>query len=151
MAADRAIIKGLPMIKVAVLGKNTLDGCDLSAATDLQVITLQAANLNQAIDDIIGLNADVVVLDQDNEDLHADVVCSFLAKHHSRAQTLILTKKIPHFDMLAQTGFSARGYIVPEQRPVLAKAIHAVHDGEAWLPRRLVAEMLDHFAASGSL
>ncbi|MEX1200374.1 MAG: hypothetical protein WEB02_06260 [Methylophaga sp.] len=135
------------MIKVAVLGEDTLAGCDLSAAVDLQVIILSATSLNQAIDDIIGLDADVVVLDQDNEDLHADVVCSFLAKQHSRAQTLIMTRQIPHFDMLAQTGFSARGYIMPEQRPVLAKAIHAVHDGEAWLPRRLVAEMLDHFAA----
>lgn len=136
------------MIKVAVLGEATLAGCDLTTADDLQIITLTASNLNQAIDDIIGLNADVVILDQDNEELHADVVCSFLARQHSKAQTLILTSQNPNFDMLSQTGFSARGYITPNQRPVLNKAIHAVHDGEAWLPRRLVAEMLDHFAAS---
>jgi len=139
------------MIKVAVLGEGTLADCDLSSADDLQIIIINATNLNQAIDDVIGLNADVVVLDQDNEDLHADLVCSFLAKQHSKAQTLILTNQTPNFEMLSQTGFSARGYILPEQRPVLAKAIHAVHDGEAWLPRRLVAEMLDHFATSGSL
>lgn len=151
MASDRTVIKGLSMIKVAVLGEHTLAGCDLAAADDLQIITLTAKNLNQAIDDIIGLNADVVVLDQDNEDLHADVVCSFLAKQHSKAQTLIMTSQNPTFDMLSQTGFSARGYILPAHRPVLAKAIRAVHDGEAWLPRRLVAEMLDHFANSGRL
>ncbi len=148
MATDHSVVKGLPMIKVAVLGENTLAGCDLSAATDLQIITLTATNLNQAIDDIIGLDADVVVLDQDNEDLHADVVCSFLAKQHSKAQTLILTNQTPDFEMLSQTGFSARGYITPNQRNVLNKAIHAVFGGEAWLPRRLVAEMLDHFAGS---
>lgn len=148
MAIDDAIIKGLSMIKVAVLGETTLTGCDLSAADDLQIITLTATNLNQAIDDIIGLDADVVVLDQDNEELHADVVCSFLAKQHSKAQTLILTNQNPDFDMLSQTGFSARGYITPNQRHVLNKAIHAVFDGEAWLPRRLVAEMLNRFAAN---
>lgn len=151
MAADHAIIKGLSMIKVAVLGEDTLAGCDLTAADDLQIITLTASNLNQAIDDIIGLNADVVILDQDNEELHADVVCSFLAKQHSKAHTLILSEHIPDFKMLAQTGFSARGYITPDQRPVLDKAIHAVFNGEAWLPRRLVAEMLDHFASQGHL
>ncbi|MDT8311060.1 MAG: hypothetical protein RQ732_06395, partial [Methylophaga sp.] len=97
------------MIKVAVLGEATLAGCDLTAAEDLQIITLTASNLNQAIDDIIGLNADVVILDQDNEELHADVVCSFLARQHSKAQTLILTSQNPNFDMLSQTGFSARG------------------------------------------
>lgn len=136
------------MIKVAVLGENTLAGCDLTDTDDLQIITLTANNLNQAIDDIIGLNADIVILDQDNEQLHADIVCSFLAKHHSKAQTLILTSQIPDFDMLSQTGFSARGYITPNQRNVLNKAIHAVFDGEAWLPRRLVAEMLNRFAAN---
>lgn len=146
MATDSATVKGLPMIKVAVLGENTLVGFDLTGTEDLEIVTLTASNLNQAIDDIIGLNADVVILDQDNEDLHADVVCSFLAKHHSKAQTLILTSQNPNFNMLSQTGFSARGYITPNQKPVLNKAIHAVHDGEAWLPRRLVAEMLDHFA-----
>lgn len=136
------------MIKVAVLGENTLTGCDLTDTDDLQIITLTASNLNQAIDDIIGLNADIVILDQDNEQLHADIVCSFLAKHHSKAQTLILTNQTPDFDMLSRTGFSARGYITPNQRNVLNKAIHAVHDGEAWLPRRLVAEMLNRFAAN---
>lgn len=135
------------MIKVAVLGETTLAGCDLTEADDLQIVTLTATNLNQALEDIIGLDADVVILDQDNEDLHADVVCSFLAKQHSRAQTLILTSETPDFEMLSQTGFSARGYITPSQRDVLSKAIHAVYDGEAWLPRRLVAEMLDHFAS----
>lgn len=139
------------MIKVAVLGENTLAGCDLTGTDDLQIITLTASNLNQAIDDIIGLNADVVILDQDNDELHADVVCSFLAKQHSKAQTLILITQTPNFKMLAQTGFSARGYITPDQRPILNRAIHAVYDGEAWLPRRLVAEMLDHFASNGRL
>lgn len=148
MAAYYTIVKGLPMIKVAVLGETTLSGCDLTAAEDLQIITLTATSLNQAIDDIIGLNADVVILDQDNEELHADVVCSFLARQHSRAQTLILTSQTPDFDMLSQTGFSARGYITPNQRNLLNKAIHAVFDGEAWLPRRLVAEMLNRFAAN---
>lgn len=148
MAINYPTIKGLSMIKVAVLGENTLTGCDLTTTDDLEIITLTANNLNQAIDDIIGLNADIVILDQDNEELHADIVCSFLAKHHSKSQTLILTSQTPDFDMLSQTGFSARGYITPNQRNVLNKAIHAVFDGEAWLPRRLVAEMLDRFAAN---
>jgi DNA-binding NarL/FixJ family response regulator len=58
----------------------------------------------------------------------------------------VLIENSPDFVMLQSSAFKVRGYISREQRPLLAKAIRVVNDGEAWLPRKLVAEMLDYFS-----
>ena len=50
--------------------------------------------------------------------------------------------------MLENSGFRARGYITPDQHEALAKAVRVVFDGEAWLPRKFVTEMLNRFTAS---
>jgi DNA-binding NarL/FixJ family response regulator len=47
--------------------------------------------------------------------------------------------------MLQQSGFKVRGYITENQLIDIAKAVRVVSEGEAWLPRKLVAEMLNHF------
>ena len=49
--------------------------------------------------------------------------------------------------MLENSGFRQRGYITPDQHFALAKAVRVVFDGEAWLLRKLVTEMLNRYAA----
>lgn len=58
--------------------------CHLTDTEDLQIIPLTVSNLTQAIDDIVCLNADIVILVQDSEQQHADIVGSCLAEHPAK-------------------------------------------------------------------
>ena len=71
-----------------------------------------------------------------------------MAKNYQYARHLILTDKAPTYEMLKNSGFRARGYITSDQHSALAKAVRVVFDGEAWLPRKLVTEMLNRYAAT---
>jgi DNA-binding NarL/FixJ family response regulator len=71
-----------------------------------------------------------------------------LSEAYPTTRCLILTDEQPTFEMLQMSGFRARGYILPEQRSDIVRAVRVVEDGEAWLPRRLVAEMLNRFSTS---
>jgi DNA-binding NarL/FixJ family response regulator len=84
------------------------------------------------------------------EDIDAAMLCHFLSKRYPDAQSLFITDEIPTFEMLQSTGFKARGYITKEQQDKLADAVRVIHDGEAWLPRTLVAEMLNRFSSYSS-
>ncbi|AFJ03421.1 hypothetical protein Q7C_2287 [Methylophaga frappieri] len=138
------------MINVVVVGEATLRGIDLSQDADFQVTIVTATELNHIIAQVTQAQANIVLLDQHHDELHAEVICSLLARQYPASQSLILTDTRPDFAMLARTGFSVRGYLTSDQHALLGKAIRALHSGEAWLPRRLVAEMLNRFAA-GSL
>ena len=85
---------------------------------------------------------------QAEEDIDAAMLCHFLSKRYPTAQSLFIIDEIPTFEMLQDTGFKARGYITSEQQNKLVDAVRVVHDGEAWLPRTLVAEMLNRFSLS---
>ncbi|HAO24258.1 MAG TPA: hypothetical protein DCQ49_03945, partial [Methylophaga sp.] len=103
--------------------------------------------IDSAVLEIKAANTDITVLEQHHDRINTDILCLILATNLPQNQTIILSDQTPDFEQLKATGFRARGYITPSQHDKLVKAIRAVHDGEAWLPRRLVADMLNHFAA----
>lgn len=147
MAAYQHDSQDIRMINVVVLGSSIPSLINLAVHDDLNIIVIEPDTIDDAVLEIKAANTDITVLEQHNDRINTDILCLVLATNYSHNQTIILSDKAPDFDKLKATGFRARGYITPSQHDKLVKAIRAVHDGEAWLPRRLVADMLNHFAA----
>jgi len=135
------------VINVVLVGRTIASLINLAEHDDLKITVIDPETIDTAILAIIAAEADITVLEQNNERINADILCLVLATHYAHNQTIILSDKTPDFDQLKATGFRARGYLTPSQHDKLVKAIRAINDGEAWLPRRLVADMLNHFAA----
>ena len=147
MATYQHDSQDIRMINVVVLGRSIPSLINLADHDDLKITMIQPETIDEAVMEIQAAETDITVLEQHNERINTDILCLVLATSYSHNQTIILAEKSPDFEQLKATGFRARGYITPTQHDKLVKAIRAVHDGEAWLPRRLVADMLNHFAA----
>lgn len=119
----------------------------LEEQSDIWLTDVQPSFLDDVVVQVGPQHPDIFIITQDSEHLNGGILCHFLSKHYPTAQSLILINEDPTFEMLRSTGFKARGYIVKGQQIEIDKAVRAVHSGEAWLPRRLVAEMLNRFEA----
>jgi len=117
----------------------------LEEQADIWLTDVQPSDLDDVVAQVGYQHPDIFIITQDSETINGDILCHFLTKHYPAAQSLILIDEEPTFDMLRNSGFKARGYIVKEQQIDIDKAVRAVHAGEAWLPRKLVAEMLNRF------
>ncbi|HCD03826.1 MAG: hypothetical protein CMH21_04330 [Methylophaga sp.] len=135
------------MINVVVLGLSIPSLINVAGNEDLNITVIDPDTIDSAVLEIKAANTDITVLEQHHDRINTDILCLILATNLPQNQTIILSDQTPDFEQLKATGFRARGYITPSQHDKLVKAIRAVHDGEAWLPRRLVADMLNHFAA----
>lgn len=137
------------MINVVVISNSEIpETKDLQDQWDFQVSTMSAKSIESAVVEAGKFNADIFILDAQDAGINSEMLCHFLNEAYKEAQCLILTEEQPTFEMLQMSGFRVRGYILPEQRKELVRAIRVVDNGEAWLPRRLIAEMLNRFAVS---
>lgn len=134
------------MIRVALVGEAQAMQALLENVPDMQVQRIDGDSINGVVDNLLGTPPDIVVIDKHNARLDAEVLCSFVSRHVPNVSVLLLTDPNPDFSMLQNTGFTARGFVTTDQYGMLEKAVRAIYDGEAWLPRRLVAEMLNRFA-----
>lgn len=149
MVIDCTHVEKLPMIRVGVLGTNTRQACGaLENQSDIHLIDIAIGSLTHIMSGLMDNDIDILVLDHENTEIDHNVVCAFIKQQNLKAKLLVLIQHESDFQLLKKTGFSVRGYISPEQKPLLKKAVLAVNAGEAWLPRKLVAEMLDRFASA---
>ncbi len=140
---------GIRMINVVVVSNSEIAETPiLKGQRDFNVFKMAAANIELAVEEAAKYNADIFLLDSQDAVINSEMLCHFLNEAYPKAQCLILTDQQPTFEMLQMSGFRARGYILPEQRKDIVRAVRVVNDGEAWLPRRLVAEMLNRFSVS---
>jgi DNA-binding NarL/FixJ family response regulator len=152
MAINGHNIASLCMINVVIFSPMSDDVKQvLEDQSDIWLTDVQPAILDDVVALVGSQHPDIFVITQDSEHLNGDILCHFLSKHYPAAQSLILIDEEPTFDMLRNSGFKARGYIVKQQKIDIDKAVRAVHAGEAWLPRKLVAEMLNRFEAQTML
>jgi len=145
MVISRNPIKGLCMINVVLISNDKTVQQRLAAQTDLQLTVLQASTVDETVRLAKQHSPDIIISEQKME--NNDIFCHFLSKTFPSAKNIILVEDFPTFTMLQNSGFKVRGYLTPEQKHLIVKAVRVVHDGEAWLPRKLVAEMLDHYAS----
>ncbi len=149
MAIISTVFKGLFMINVVVISNNpTQDLGRLSQNEDMQIAKVLPTTLEDIIEQVGDQQPDIIIIADSTPRGSRDKLCHFLGKHYHQTRNLVLTELTPTFEMLENSGFRARGYITPDQHKSLAKAVRVVFDGEAWLPRSLVTEMLDRFTNS---
>lgn len=146
MAITFNYITSVRMINVIIVSPiSELVTSLLEKQADILVTVVQPSTIEEVVEQIGDNHPDIFIITQNSETINGDILCHFLSKHYASAQSLILINEQPTFEMLRNSGFKARGYIVKEQHSEIDKAVRAVHAGEAWLPRRLVAEMLNRF------
>lgn len=132
------------MIKVVIVSDNAENEIELLASqTDIKVTQIMPTTMEEIGQQIANNPPDIIVIEQDLDTVSADILCHFLSQQCPQARSLILVEEQPQFEMLQNFGFKAHGFITAEQRPLLAKAIRAIHDGEMWIPRNLVGDMLN--------
>lgn len=137
------------MIRVAVISSLASSEVQLLSKSDgIEVIEIKPSNIKSIVDQLTLFAPDIFVLQEGVDNVSVHGLCHYLNKYFPSARALILTNEIPSFEMLQDSGFKARGYILPEQRAEIVKAVRVVDDGEAWLPRKLVTEMLNRFTSS---
>jgi DNA-binding NarL/FixJ family response regulator len=137
------------MIKVAIISHDAGMHARVLASNDTFEITeVIPSTLTDTIHDVVAASPDILVLKEGVADVSVDMLCHVLSKKLPYSRSLILIEQAPSFEMLQNSGFKARGYLTPEQWPYLEKAVTVVFDGEAWLPRKLVTDMLNRFSSS---
>jgi len=137
------------MSNIAIVSLNpSIHAATLASNGSFTITEVIPSTLNQTVEAVQQVNADMIVLEHGVEDVSVDMLCHVLSKKLPYSRSVILVGQTPTFEMLQNSGFKARGYLTPEQWPQLEKAVTVVLDGEAWLPRKLVTDMLNRFASS---
>jgi len=138
------------MINVVLIGNDKTVQQRLAAQADIKVTVLQATTVDETVQRAKQYWPDIIISEQKMENIDSDILCHFLNKICPSAQNIILAEDFPTFSMLESSGFKVRGYLTSEQKHLVVKAVRVVHDGEAWLSRKLVAEMLNYFTSMHS-
>lgn len=72
-------------------------------------------------------------------------------ERNAGCRVMLLTAGEGDADLLELLCCGAMGFVDPRARPdLLARAAHAVHVGEAWVPRRLVASLIEWLGTQAS-
>jgi DNA-binding NarL/FixJ family response regulator len=139
------------MIKTLLVGKNfveekaLIDQCD-----DIQATYTGLQSMDAILQQVKTSKPHIVIIDEQNSAETADELCLLINLSCPKSQVMIITDESPDILRLRASGFKCRGYITSAQRRKIVKAIEVVHAGEAWLPRKLVADLLDHLAKDAS-
>lgn len=137
------------MIRIALISSSPDSDLQfLSEQADFNVVAIAPTKIQTLVEQLTLSAPDILIIEHSVENVSVDGLCYYLSKYFANLRTIILTDGKPTFEMLQNSGFKARGYIQPEQRSQLDKAVRVVNDGEAWLPRKLVTDMLNRFTAS---
>jgi DNA-binding NarL/FixJ family response regulator len=137
------------MINVAFISLDANDDLAfLSQKSGIKAIGIIPTNLKRLIDELTLFSANIIAIEHAPDNMTIDRLCHYLGRQFQDARCIILTSKKPNFEMLQNSGFKVRGYVSDEQRKQLDKVVRVVHDGEAWLPRKLVTEMLNRLTSN---
>jgi len=136
------------MINVVVISDDRTVQQRLAAQSDIKLTVIQASSMDETVKNVKQCFPHIIISEQNMENLDIDVLCHFLSESCPSAQNIILIDELPTLNLLQNAGFKVRAYLTPEQKHLIVKAVRVVHDGEAWLPRKLVAEMLNYFSSN---
>ncbi len=149
MAIIDTNIKGICMINVVIISNDSTTDMELlSQQSDMKVSTVLPTTLQDTLKQVGQSQPSIIVIEHGISNSSADILCHYVSKQYPASRCLMLIEEKPSFEMLQNSGFKARGYLTLDQRSILDRAIRVIQDGEAWLPRKLVTEMLNRFAAS---
>jgi DNA-binding NarL/FixJ family response regulator len=136
------------MIRVCLIGADIAkEKALLESQSDITVMTVAIADLDQMLDDISRSRSHILVISDVGANFDANDLCLHTYLQQPDTKTLIITEEDADYARLDATGFSCKGFMLHEQRHAIVRAVRVIHDGEAWLSRRLVTAVMDHLAS----
>ena len=114
----------------------------LKLAPDLEVVG-KAGDGREAIAAVGRLEPDVLILDLDLSGMGGLEVLPVVKWYRPKTKVIILSRHGEEPTILEALKQGARGYIVKGDGTDLAKAIWAVHRGEVWARRRVLALVIE--------
>ena len=111
------------------------------------VVVGEASNGREAIEVFRSKRPDVTLMDLQMPDLNGIDAIATIKEVHPQARIIVLTTY--EGDVLARRALKAgaSGYILKDMiRTELLEAIRAVHLGRKYIPQKIAAELVDHYA-----
>ena len=111
------------------------------------VVVGEAANGREAIEMFRSKRPDVTLMDLQMPDLNGISAIAAIRQEHPQARIIVLTTY--EGDVLARRALKAgaTGYILKDMiRTELLEAIRAVHGGRKFIPPKIAAELVEHYA-----
>lgn len=137
------------MIKVCLIGADVeKEKSLLESQSGIFLKRIPIASLDEMLDDIAINTPDILVISDVCGNIDADSLCLHTYMLNPAIRTLIITTEDADYQRLENTGFSSKGFMLHEQRHAIVRAVRVMHDGEAWLSRKLVTAVMDHLASS---
>lgn len=147
MAIDIEHAQGIRMINVLLIGADLeAEHLRLSAETGISSELSVSGSMDEIVAHVGQQRSDIVIISEQQSPESADELCLLISLAHRDSQVMIVTDLHPDLERLRASAYKCRGYITNNQRHDLLKAIKVVHAGEAWLPRKLVADVLDYMS-----
>lgn len=118
---------------------------------DIEIVG-EAVNESQIIDVISDLKPDIVLLDNVMLEMNGNKILPTIREKSPNTKTLICTNDKDEYTIIKILRAGAKGYISKRDISIsnLIKAIQAVHRGELWVERELIARFFEREAVAGS-
>ncbi len=118
----------------------------LMADNDIQIVA-DSAEFEDATDLVEETLPDILLLDGGLLHKSGSSIIPLIHEHSPTTRVILLSDKLPEEAILACLTVGAQGYLERDETDdFLIKAIKAVATGEAWVPRRIVARLLERLA-----
>lgn len=139
------------MIRVCLIGENIgKEKALLESQSEIELHTIEMSDTDTMLKAVIRIRPDILVLSEVGGALPANALCMHTYLRAPDIKTLIITEHEADYEQLEATGFSCKGFMSYEQRHAIVRAVRVMHDGEAWLSRKLVTKVLDQLADSAA-
>jgi two-component system, NarL family, nitrate/nitrite response regulator NarL len=115
-------------------------------SADIEVIA-ETSTAEAAIEPALELRPDIILLDIDLPGMSGLQLVRELAPRLPETKIIMLTVSSAHRDLVEAVRFGAAGYLTKDLTPeALMRTIQGARDGDLPMPRKMAAQMLEHFA-----
>jgi DNA-binding NarL/FixJ family response regulator len=120
------------------------EGLRLILSTDRQFnVVALASNGEEALDAVLRLKPDVLLLDVDMPKMTGLEALRNLSRSRTAVKVIVLTASIGNKEIVEALQLGARGVVRKETPPrVLLKCIHSVFDGQYWLGQNAFTDLI---------
>ncbi|WP_438971425.1 hypothetical protein [Methylophaga sp.] len=134
-------------MRVCLIGNDIVkEKALLQSQADIHLSIITATEHEAILAEVTQINPDILVISDASSQFSADEVCLMTHVRSPDTKTLIITELEADYARLEQSDFTCRGFVQYEQRHAIVRAVRVVNDGESWLPRKLITELLDNLA-----
>ena len=137
----------LPITVVIASTETSLAACLRLLRPEKRILVVAEARSDPEAIAAARLNPRILLLDLSVSIRGGLAVLRAFRRDSPRTKVILLTGRVAEARMLDVLSRGARGYLKWKAlRPFLAKAVRLVDAGEAWVPRRMVAKLIERFA-----